>query len=334
MAKIALVGEAYGEDEERESAKAGHPVPFVGAAGKMLDTLLRAAGIDRGDCLVTNVFNLRPEDNDELTLFGPKSKGVTDLPPLRNSKYLLPEYRPELDRLRQEIAEAAVVVPLGATACWAVTGYGNVGARRGGWHEATRAMPTYHPALVLRQYQWFPLVVSDLVKAKGLADGRIQPNTFDLIPRPSFDETIAFLAGASRQHGPIVFDIETSPKFRAITCIGIGYAGRFLCIPFADDQSTGFSYWPTAEEELEVWRAIRRCLETPGIPKIAHHSTYDLTWLWTIAGIRVQGPVYDTRIIHHSLLPELPHSLGSIAHTYFVLPPWKALRKAAKDAEE
>lgn len=325
MAKIALVGEAYSDEKQT--------VPFIGGSNKMLDTLLRAAGIAREDCLVVSAFPLYPEDGDEINLFGTKSKGAPGLPPFR-SKYLLPENVEWLDKLRDETKDCSVVVPMGPLACWALTGYGNVGTRRGAWHAEQRAMPTYHPGLVLSQYAWFPLVVSDLAKAKGLANGSIKPATFNLVPRPSYNETMEFLDRATAGPGPVVFDIETSPKFRAITCIGIGYAGTFVCIPFADDQSTGFSYWSTAQDELDVWRAVRRCLETPEVPKIAHHASYDLTWLWTIAGIRVQGPVYDTRLIHHALLPELPHSLGSIAHTYFVLPPWKALRKAAKDQEE
>ena len=51
---IALIGEAWGAEEER----AGRP--FVGMAGWQLDQLLKAAGIHRSQCHVTNVFNLRP----------------------------------------------------------------------------------------------------------------------------------------------------------------------------------------------------------------------------------------------------------------------------------
>ena len=334
--RIALVGEAYGEQEEKASKEAGKPSPFIGPAGKMLDTLLRGAGIVRDDCYVTNVFNLRPVDNDILTLFGPKKAGAPGLPPLRNSKYLLPEYVPELDRLRGELIDnkIGVIVPLGATALWAITGYANIGIRRGAWHEAERCLPTYHPAAIMRQYTWFPLAVSDLWKAKGLADGTLAPAKFDLVPRPTLSEVEEFCNPSNVRGSPITFDIETSPKFRAITCVGIGHNGRFMCIPFADESSKGFSYWPDIQTECQVWGAVRRVLELPGVPKIAHHSTYDLTWLYTVAGIRVAGPVFDTRIMHHSLLPELPHTLGSIGHTYFILPPWKAMRKASKEENQ
>jgi uracil-DNA glycosylase family 4 len=55
MTSIAIVGEAWGEQEERARA------PFVGASGYELTRMLDEAGIRRADCFLTNVFNLRPE---------------------------------------------------------------------------------------------------------------------------------------------------------------------------------------------------------------------------------------------------------------------------------
>lgn len=328
MPKLALVGEAYGEQEAKEGK------PFVGAAGKMLDTLLRAAGVDRADCFVTNVFNQRPPDNDVTYFFGPKKEAAEGFKPLRASKWLKAEFVPELERLRGELSSYEVIVPLGGTALWALTGYSNISIRRGAWHDAEHCLPTYHPAAILRQYIWFPLAVSDLAKAKGLSDGTWKSAFFTLIPRPTYEQVCEFLADAVNGSEPITFDIETSPKFRAITCIGIGCAGRFMCIPLSDEASKGFSYWPDVATEVEVLRRIKQVLEFKGIPKIAHHSSYDVTWLHEILGIKVAGPLLDTRIIHHGLMPELPHSLASIAHTYMILPPWKALRKASKEEQE
>ena len=60
--KIALVGEAWGEKEEQQGK------PFVGTSGWILDNMLRQVGIARHECLVTNVFNLRPKANKVETL--------------------------------------------------------------------------------------------------------------------------------------------------------------------------------------------------------------------------------------------------------------------------
>src|SRR5438128_10673319 len=47
-ARVMLVGEQPGDQEDKQGA------PFVGPAGRILDTALREAGIDRGDVYVTN----------------------------------------------------------------------------------------------------------------------------------------------------------------------------------------------------------------------------------------------------------------------------------------
>ena len=56
-ARVMAVGEAPGEKEDRSG------VPFVGAAGKLLTTLLEEAGIPRSDLYITNTVKCRPPGN-------------------------------------------------------------------------------------------------------------------------------------------------------------------------------------------------------------------------------------------------------------------------------
>ena len=56
-AEVVIVGEAPGASEER----AGRP--FVGSAGRLLDTLLEAAGVPRAGVFITNVVKARPPAN-------------------------------------------------------------------------------------------------------------------------------------------------------------------------------------------------------------------------------------------------------------------------------
>ena len=56
-ASIVIVGEAPGAKEDAAG------VPFVGAAGKFLDSLLAEAGIARDDVFITNVVKARPPKN-------------------------------------------------------------------------------------------------------------------------------------------------------------------------------------------------------------------------------------------------------------------------------
>ncbi len=57
MADIVFIGEAPGKREDELG------VPFVGAAGKFLDTMLEAAGMVRDDVYITNIVKYRPPNN-------------------------------------------------------------------------------------------------------------------------------------------------------------------------------------------------------------------------------------------------------------------------------
>jgi DNA polymerase len=56
-ADVMIVGEAPGFNEDRQGE------PFVGAAGKLLDTLLARISLSRGDVFITNVLKCRPPMN-------------------------------------------------------------------------------------------------------------------------------------------------------------------------------------------------------------------------------------------------------------------------------
>ena len=56
-AKIVLVGEAPGRKEDESG------LPFVGSAGKLLDSLLAATGLARDDVFIGNIIKCRPPKN-------------------------------------------------------------------------------------------------------------------------------------------------------------------------------------------------------------------------------------------------------------------------------
>jgi DNA polymerase len=56
-ADLMFVGEAPGFHEDQQGK------PFVGRAGKLLDTLLGEIGLERKQCFVANVLKCRPPDN-------------------------------------------------------------------------------------------------------------------------------------------------------------------------------------------------------------------------------------------------------------------------------
>jgi uracil-DNA glycosylase family 4 len=56
-ADLMFVGEAPGANEDKQG------IPFVGQAGRLLDTLLGEIGLTRSDVFVTNVLRCRPPGN-------------------------------------------------------------------------------------------------------------------------------------------------------------------------------------------------------------------------------------------------------------------------------
>ncbi|MDE0056767.1 MAG: uracil-DNA glycosylase [Defluviicoccus sp.] len=60
-AKLMFIGEAPGAEEDRQG------IPFVGPAGRLLDRMLAAIGLDRGEVYVTNILPWRPPGNRNPT---------------------------------------------------------------------------------------------------------------------------------------------------------------------------------------------------------------------------------------------------------------------------
>ena len=56
-AEIVFIGEAPGKNEDEQG------LPFVGAAGKFLNEMLSAAGMERSDVYITNIVKYRPPNN-------------------------------------------------------------------------------------------------------------------------------------------------------------------------------------------------------------------------------------------------------------------------------
>lgn len=100
FADIVFIGEAPGKAEDEQG------VPFVGAAGKFLDVMLKEAGMDRSDVYITNIVKYRPPNNrdplpEEKAAFLPyllkqleiiKPKVVITLG-RHSMEYFLPEYK-------------------------------------------------------------------------------------------------------------------------------------------------------------------------------------------------------------------------------------------------
>lgn len=314
--KIAIVGEAPGENE----AIVGKP--FIGASGKLLDGLLRIAGIDRSMCFIGNVFEARPPNNDVSFFFA--KKGVVK-----------EEWKPEIARLKREleVARPNIVIALGATALWALTNLEGISKYRGTvvlsslvTDRTLKILPSFHPAYVMRQWQSRPTVGKDLIKA------RIESLTPDLV-RPAREiwirPTLADLAEFDRKHmngaAEIAADIENAypSKMRQITCIGFAPSKEVaLVVPFVDRTRKSWSYWDTAEEEAQALEWCLKWLTSP-VTKVMQNGMFDTQWIERMWRTKVQGFTEDTMIMSHALQPELEKGLGYLASVYTNEVSWK-----------
>jgi len=144
LAEIAFVGEGPGRDEDIQG------LPFVGAAGQLLDKMVAAMGYGRDDVYICNVVKCRPPENRT-----PRPEEM-----LACSRYLVPQL---------DCVAPKYIVALGRCAAQAlgvadVTGpwRGRFGAWRG-----IPVMPTYHPAFLLRSPEFKRVVWEDLQQVMG-----------------------------------------------------------------------------------------------------------------------------------------------------------------------
>ena len=334
--------------------------PLVGPSGRLFDRLLRMAGIDRAECLITNVFDTQLPDNDVKNwCAGKKERDVWitemveqampvgvdydpdnpvsiryDIPPIMRGAYLKPEYTHHLDRLAQELSVAApnLIVPLGGTALWALTGYSNIMSRRGAVDEATmtapgvKLLPTLHPAFLFHSYKLLHVVVADLIKASEEShypDVRTTP--CEVWIEPTLEDMHDFMFKHLDRAESISIDIETIPGFRAMKSIAFAPSPHLaIVVPFTDTNSLNNSYWPTLEEELQAWNWVAAVCESD-YPKVGQNFSYDFHWLYD-KGIAVRNYSDDTMLMHHALFLELPKDLGFLGACYAKRRAWKLLR--------
>jgi DNA polymerase len=154
---LALIGEAPGADE----IKLGRP--FVGKAGQLLDRALAATGIDRDRCLIANVFRYRPPDNKVGHFFASRRRALAENDPIDETwgrlgaEFCRTRFADELEALSRVLRRSAplVVVALGRTPLWALTGLNGITALRGqvlaNRLSDAPVIATFHPSFVARQ---------------------------------------------------------------------------------------------------------------------------------------------------------------------------------------
>ncbi len=128
---LVFIGEAPGRDEDVQGE------PFVGRAGKLLDRMMAAIGLDRRSVYIMNTVKCRPPGNRD-----PKPEEIAACRRWFDAQ--LAALSPKVVCLLGRVAAQSVLetdAPLGAL--------------RGRWHDlgGIRVRVTYHPAYLLRSPQ-------------------------------------------------------------------------------------------------------------------------------------------------------------------------------------
>jgi DNA polymerase len=131
-ARVMLVGEAPGRDEDIEG------LPFVGRAGKLLNLMLAAIGLDRTKVYIANIVPWRPPGNRT--------------PTPQESAICLPFIRRQI-----ELADPDFLICLGKPSMQTLLNiHEPISKARGRWttfdtgKREIKAMATFHPAFLLR----------------------------------------------------------------------------------------------------------------------------------------------------------------------------------------
>lgn len=135
-ARLMVIGEGPGETEDRSGR------PFVGRAGALLDQMLAAIDLPRGDVYICNTVKCRP------TLLQGSRIGnrAPDSAEMENCRSYLDQ--------QIEVVQPAVMLALGAPAAKSFLGQRfSITRQRGEWFTGPLDIPlmvTFHPAYVLR----------------------------------------------------------------------------------------------------------------------------------------------------------------------------------------
>lgn len=153
-AKIVFIGEAPGKQEDDQG------LPFVGASGKFLNSMLESAGMVRSDVYITNIVKYRPPENRDPT---PEEKR---------------EFWPYLIR-QLEIIHPKVVITLGRHSMECFIPDAKISTQHGVPRKVTYhdneflVIPLYHPAAALYNGSMRQTLIDDFLTAKTIADGEL-----------------------------------------------------------------------------------------------------------------------------------------------------------------
>jgi uracil-DNA glycosylase len=156
-ADLMFVGEAPGFHEDKQG------VPFVGAAGKLLDQLLAGIGLTRPDVFVANVLKCRPPGNRDPL---PEEIEACESHLWRQIELIQPRVVATLGNFATKLLSGR---PTGITRVHGQEQETTLGGRR------VLLYPIYHPAAALYTPRMLEVLKSDFVRLPELLGREVAP---------------------------------------------------------------------------------------------------------------------------------------------------------------
>jgi uracil-DNA glycosylase len=166
-ADVMIVGEAPGFNEDVQG------LPFVGAAGKLLDTLLAQIGLSRDQVFITNILKCRPPQNRD--------------PMPNEAEACLPYLRHQFRLIRPK-----AVLVLGRHALERMLpGVGSISRVHGEFfmRGGVAFMPCYHPAAALHNGGLLNDLQRDFDRVRSYLDRMLAPPEPEPVPEVAAEAT-------------------------------------------------------------------------------------------------------------------------------------------------
>jgi len=298
-----LIGESPAGEEVKEG------LPFVGKSGKLLNSALRSAGIDRSKVRLMNLVPVRaPGDkfakHDPVDIAWGKDLFRSELSRLSNTRIYVPlgsnptqwifggtlptnkrEGKGFIEQWRGSVIPSLVPATFDFPENYIITKL-----PRGDGPELNNGVivPTFHPSAVLRQFTWHPWFMMDIKRAAS-----ILTNGADAMKLQSrrwyWQDPNALRRLAASGIDLISIDTEMEPAIVAIA---------------TEDEVHVFEWSESFREPLTQLLTSNRIL------KVAHNWTHDYAWIRKKFGITVARPIFDTQGAAHILNTALEKSLS------------------------
>jgi DNA polymerase len=302
-AKLLIVGEAPAKHEVEQGR------PLVGSTGKIVDELLRNAGMNRGEVYATNVFKYRcPGDDIE-------NAGLTG----HSIEEGIPDLWREIDAIRPNC-----ILGLGNLALSTLTGKEGITKWRGSIlpaiHGGYKVVNTIHPASLFKRttpYSQKAYIQFDFARAieESKTPSLDLPHRTLQVIRSSYE--LQNFLDAYRDRNRIMIDLEVIKCVP--TCVGIAFnKNHAVSVPVIPLRHLHGGSIMSDADRRELLRILARFLEDPRLEICGQNFKFDHGKLLNPLRMKVKpaNVYFDTMLAQHVLNPEFPKALQFISSLY------------------